>query len=291
MNAYTLVNTYISDRLARNDLAQSSAAVIRKVLYQFIRYADGCPPREWDTLLIGRWVHNPAIRPNTRKSRLTKLRPFLHWLIIHGHIDRDPTLGLGRVHIPSGAPRDLTHQEIIDLLDVCPDDRATLIVLLMVQMGLRAGDVARIRVEDINSRERLLHVRGKGGRGEPTHWEPIPSEAWKLIERWLRLTGNRPGPLIRSYQSPYDSISPKWVGKLVGQWMAEAGLKGFPWDGRSSHSLRHSCAQHMIDRGADLREVQHALGHRSIRATELYIRRLPAGLAEALEGRSYLEAA
>lgn len=199
------------------------------------------------------------------------------------------TADIGKIRIPSGAPRDLQYEEVVALLAVCPDDRATLMVLLMVHLALRAGDLARVRVEDIDLRRRRLHVRGKGGRGEPTSWVPIPSEAWRYLDAWL-VDGGRPsGPLIRSYQRPTRGLRPSTVGKLVGQWMRAAELKRFPYDGRSSHSLRHSCAQHMIDRGAEPREVQYTLGHKSLRTTEeSYLNHEPAGLRAAMEGRSYV---
>ena len=73
--------------------------------------------------------------------------------------------------------------------------------------------------------------------------------------------------------------------------MRAAGLKRFPHDGTSAHSLRHTCAQTMLDGGADLREVQYALGHRTIRSTEIYTRREPPGLRAAMNGRAFLDAA
>ena len=290
MSASELVDAYLSDRLARLELAPSSAKVIGPVLRQWVRHVGGAPPGDWTTEHVATWVGVEPLRANTRKSRLTKLRPFVHWLIQRGHLDVDPTLPIGRVVVPKGAPRDFTVDEVAQLLAVCPDQRARLIVLVMAQLGLRAGDVARIRVEDIDVRARRVHVRAKGGRGEPTHWEPIPAEAWRAIDAWLRSGGRTSGALIRSYQRADRGLRPATVGRLVGRWIRDAGLKAFPWDGRSSHSLRHSCAQHMLDDGADLRQVQHALGHSTIRSTELYARREPAGLREAMEGRRYLAA-
>jgi integrase/recombinase XerD len=77
------------------------------------------------------------------------------------------------------------------------------------------------------------------------------------------------------------------VSVLVRKWIAAAGVKSLPGDGISAHALRHTCAQDMIDRGADIREVQHALGHRSVMSTEIYLRRAPVGLRQAMEGRRY----
>jgi integrase len=261
-HARGLIALYINDRLAKREIVLSSAETITSVLRHWARTVDHAPPDRWTCDQVTAWVYDEAVRASTMKSRATKLRPYVRWLIRHGH------LGL--------------------LLSVCPDDRARLIVGLMAQLGLRCGDVARIRIEDIDVRRRRLHVRAKGGRGAVTHPEPITQEAWETLEPWLCGLGRRTGPLIESYQRPGRALQPGTISKLVGEWITTAGLKTFPYDGISAHALRHSTAQHMLDNGADMRAVQHALGHKSLRTTEGYARREPAGLREAMEGRRYV---
>lgn len=286
-----LINAYVESRLERGELAASSVLVIVPILRQWACHIRHAAPDTWTTSDVAGWINHAALRASTRKSRLTKLRPFVRWLIRHGHLGVDPTDGFTRIVVPAGKPRDLTEAEVGQLLRACPDDRAVLIVLLMVHIGLRCGDVARIRIEDIDTRRRLLHVRAKGGRGEPTHWDPIPDQAWDALVDWIRGQRLRGGHLVRSYQQPEAGLQPATVSKMVGEWIRAAGLKDFAYDGRSAHALRHTCAQHMLDGGAELREVQFALGHRSIRSTELYTLREPPGLRVAMEGRSYRPAA
>lgn len=278
------IETYVNARLQRGEIVASSAGVIASVLRQWERFAG---QRPWTEEQVAAWTHDPAVRASTRKSRLTKLRPYIRWLIVEGELERDPTLRIGRIIVPEGNPRDLSTEEVSQLVRACPDDRARLIVLLMVHVGLRCGDMARIRMEDIDARRRSIHVRAKGGRGEPTHWDPIPDEAWAALIGWIGAQGVRLGPLVRSYQRPTQGLTPAAVSKLVGKWIRAAGLKEFPYDGRSPHALRHTCAQHMLDGGAELREVQYALGHKTIRSTELCTRREPRGLRAAMAGRIY----
>lgn len=287
---YAQIGTYVAERVSRGEITESSASVIEPMLRQWVRHVDFAPPRRWSVDDVAEWVNDSRLRASYRKSRLTKLGPYCRWLILEGKLQRDPTLGIGKIRIPDGGARDLSVEEITALLSVLPDARAVLIVVLMVQMGLRCGDVARIRIEDIDARRRRLHVRAKGGRGEPTHWEPITEEAWYVLAPWLRSGERASGPLVRSYQRPDRALDPHTVSKLVGRWIKAAGLKDFPWDGRSAHALRHSFAQHVLDGGADLRDVQYALGHRSIRSTELYVRREPPGLRDRIDGRRYLAA-
>lgn len=285
---HNLVRRYISDRVRRGELAATSAYQIRYVLGQWAAHVDSLPPRKWTADLAEAWVNADGLRATTRKSRLGKLRPFIHWLQRHDLIRRDPTRDIGRIRTPKGAPRNLEPDAVRRLLAVCPDQRAVLIVILMVQLALRCGDVARIRVEDIDVRHRRLHVRAKGGRGEPTHFVPITEEAWRYLLPWI--TCRTAGPLIGSYKTG-RALQPATVSKLVGGWIRDAGLKTMPLDGASAHALRHTAAQDMLDAGHDIRVVQHALGHATVRSTEWYSRCEPPGLRDAMEGRTYGEAA
>lgn len=82
-------------------------------------------------------------------------------------------------------------------------------------------------------------------------------------------------------------VSRGHLSKIVQRLVCSAGLKQFPYDGVGAHALRHTCAQGMLDLGADIRQVQAALGHRHQSTTEIYLRREPPGLREAMEGRRY----
>lgn len=283
-----LIDEYLTERHEAGELAESSIGVVRSVLRCWVRHVDGAMPLDWDEEHLHAFVRDQRVEPNTRKSRLTKLRPWILWLLDLGFVDRDITAKERTPKIPKGLPRDFTPEEVSLLLAACPDERAVLIVELMVQMGLRDSDVARIRVTDIDMRRRFLHVRAKGGRGGETHSVWIPGEAWTALIRYLAATEIKRGPLIRSQQDPTLGVSGQHIGKIVTEWMYEAGIKDAAYDGRTPHALRHTCAEHMLDEGADMRHVQATLGHKSMRTTEIYTRRPARGLAEAMEGRRYL---
>jgi site-specific recombinase XerD len=95
------------------------------------------------------------------------------------------------------------------------------------------------------------------------------------------------GPLIRSRVRPESGVSPATVGELVKGVMVEAGVKEYVGDGRSAHALRHTCAQDLVDAGADIRKVQRVLRHASIRNTEVYLRGEVKGIREVMAGRTY----
>lgn len=284
------VDAYVADRVTSGELATSSAEVIRVVLRHWERHVDERPPMDWTMDDVAGWVNDQALRPSTRKSRLTKLRPYVRWLMEQDELLTDPTRRIRRISVPKGDPRNFDAIDMTALIAACPDTRALLIVVVMAQMGIRCGDLARARIEDIDSRRHSLHVRAKGGRGEHTHWEPIPDEAWSLLVPWILSLGRSYGPVIENVRRPGEAVTPAHLSKLVGRWVRAAGLKAFPYDGASAHSLRHTCAQDMLDKGATMRDVQYTLGHATSRSTEIYTRREPHGLREAINGRSYLAA-
>jgi integrase len=281
------VDAYVAHRVATGELVASSAATTAPILRQWHRHAG--PIEQWSTTIAAEWVHAPHLRPNSRKGRLSRLRPYTAWLTAAGVLAVDVSLGVAPVKIPPPDPRDLAPADVAALLAAAPDERGRLVVLLMVHCGLRCVDVSRARVEDVDVARRTLAVRAKGGRGEVTHTVPVPAEAWEALAAHLAALGRRAGPLVCSLRrrSP-TAVSANRLSVLVRRWVADAGLKVVPYDGVSAHALRHTCAQGMIDAGADIRLVQSALGHRHVTTTETYLRRRPPGLREAMDGRRYV---
>lgn len=278
------VEMYVRRRVELGELAPRSEQTTRAVLRQWHHHAG--PITNWTTEQAFGWVHDQSVRPNTRRNRLNKLRPYVRWLLAEGHLPVDILAGVPKVRVPSPIPRDLEADAVSRVLAVCADDRARLAVLLMVHCGLRCVDLSRALLEDVDPQRRLLKVRAKGGRGEVTHQVPIPSEAWDALVGLLNI--RRSGPIIASLRrNQPTAVTAGCLSKMIGRLVRDAGLKAFPYDGVSAHALRHSCAQQMLDLGAPLRAVQWALGHKHSSTTEMYLRREPPGLREAMEGRRY----
>lgn len=281
------VEKYIAHRVERCELAPSSVVNVRATLLQWHRHAG--EPDAWTSSTATSWCHDRAVRPNTRKMRRARLRPYTAWLCRTGVLADDVAYDVPRVKVPARPPRNLDRAAVASLLDVCPDERATLIVMLMVQCGLRCVDLSRVLIEDIDVTRRRLDVRAKGGNGDVTHTVHVPAEAWALLVPYVRGLGRSSGPLIaNSRRLQPHPVSANRLSVLVRRWIADAGLKAFPYDGTSPHALRHTCAQDMLDSGAQLEQVRAVLGHRTVSTTEeYYLRREPKGLAESMEGRRY----
>lgn len=278
---------YVAERHARGEIGQRTAEGLRSKLWDFTRGTDARPGNV-NRRHVEQWLgRRPGLSPAYQRARLSAVRVFCEWCVIHGHMRRDPTLGIPAPRIPTYLPRSLPATDVGRVLAQVPDQRGRVIVLLSVQEGLRRCEVARAELGDIDLHNETMGVRGKGGHGRVTRTVPLSTQTVQAIDRYLVDEGHRAGPLVRNRVRPDRGLTPHTVGDLVAGWMADAGVKQAPGDGRSMHALRHSCANHMLDEGATLPEVQQMLGHSSVRNTEVYTRGRVENLRGAAAGRSY----
>lgn len=167
-------------------------------------------------------------------------------------------------------PHPISVAETVRLLDAAGDgspaglrDRAAL--ELLYGAGLRISEAVGVDVDDLDPNERLVRVRGKGDRERIV---PYGEPAADAIEAWLvrgRSTLAPRGPaLLVNLRG--GRLSRQGLWGVVRRAAADAGLEGRV----TPHTLRHSFATHLLDGGADVREVQELLGHASVTTTQVY---------------------
>lgn len=218
---------------------------------------------------VADWLGARRWAASTRCTNLGIIRPFLDWAGRRGVIA--PGIGgqLPNPRRPDPLPRALQASQVAQLLAHVPDRRGRLIVLLEFQCGLRRAEVARLDVGDVDPARGTVLVHGKG-RVERIAY--LSGDTLDALRLWLVERGAAPGALICAYDTPGRRLTPTWVGMMVAQWMADAGLKHGPRDGVSGHALRHSCATTMLRNGGNIRVVQRAMGHTNIQTTARYLR-------------------
>jgi site-specific recombinase XerD len=215
--------------------------------------------------------HCRLLSPKSVERLATGLRSFLGFALLEGWIAA-PLAGA----VPSAArwrgaalPRGLTPEQVAALLDSCDRRRSTgrrdyAILILLTRLGLRAIEVAALRLDDINWRAGTLVVRGKG-RTEETL--PLPSDVGAAITAYLR-RGRPRRPerevFLRAI-APLRGLSRDGIGEVVRAASERAGLGSF-----GSHRLRHTAGTGMLRAGASLSEVAQVLRHRSIDTTAIY---------------------
>jgi integrase/recombinase XerC len=216
------------------------------------------------------WLGGRGYAPSTVARRLASLRSFYRYQRRQGAVTSDPAGGLRNPKQPRRLPRLLRVEDVVRLLDAVPTDTALgvrdrAMFETLYGGGLRVGELVGLNVDDLDPGQSLVRVRGKGRRERLCPVGPLAT-AW--VERWSALrTPKRPGEPALFLNRFGTRLSARSVGRLLEEHLRSLGLDPAA---ASPHTLRHSFATHLLDRGADLRSVQELLGHRSLATTQVY---------------------
>jgi integrase/recombinase XerC len=184
----------------------------------------------------------------------------------NGVISRDPASGVRGPKIPASLPRALGRDDVNRMIEAGIQkkesyfrDRAVL--ELLYGSGLRIGELAVLRWEDIDLAERWVRIQGKGNKERMV---PLGSYAVRALKELGR--EDRPGGSYVFPGGEKGHISERTINRIVKRAARQAGLSGV-----TPHMLRHSFATHMLEGGASLRVLQDLLGHESLITTQRYL--------------------
>jgi integrase/recombinase XerC len=259
---------------------QASAHTLRSYehdLSLYCRYLsetqrENTDPRAVDALRLRRysaWLTGQGFAASTVARRLASLRSFFRYLRRQGLVAVDPSAGLRNPKQARRLPRLLRVDEVIRLLDSVAveggagvRDRAMLEVLY--GGGLRVSELVGLNLDDLDYEQEMVRVRGKGRRERLC---PVGPMAMHWLGCWVPLRR----PKIAGEKAVFlnqrgTRLTTRSVGRLLEAHLLRTGLVNMA----SPHTLRHSFATHLLDRGADLRSVQELLGHRHLTTTQIY---------------------
>lgn len=131
-----LAMRYVADRRRRGELSKKTATDVRRMLFDFLR-TTGATRQRCSTRQIEKWIYCRGAAAGTTRVRLSCVRKFFQWAVSNRHLKKDPTVGISRPKLPQSAPRKLTMPAATAVARSAPDARGRLIVLLMLQEGLR----------------------------------------------------------------------------------------------------------------------------------------------------------
>jgi integrase/recombinase XerD len=212
-------------------------------------------------------------QPQTIRTRLLDLRLLFRFCLRHNLLFENPLSGLDLGKWKGHAlPECLTEQEVADILSY-PDTKTTLgirdraVLETLYSTGIRRQELLNLTLEDIDESQGILRIlNGKGGKDRLV---PIGRRALKWIDRYLvearPLLVKLPVPTLFLNLYGYP-LGPSSVEKVIRE--AKQAFKIDKWG--AAHLFRHSCATHMLKRGADLRVIQEILGHSDIETTLIY---------------------
>lgn len=170
-------------------------------------------------------------------------------------------------HIPyqrSGRrlPVVLSREEVRTLLDATTNLKHRALLMVLYSAGLRAAEAIHLRPEDIDSGRMMIRVQQ--GKGRKDRYVMLSEKLLLTLRRYWR--EYRPGPWLFAGQDPSAPLTRGSLDKLFACAKRRAGIR----KPVSPHSLRHSFATHLLERGVNIRVIQRLLGHRSLRSTEIY---------------------
>ena len=211
---------------------------------------------------------------STQRERIGMLRDWFRWLTRQDVILHNPASELELPRMEKRLPvAGLMHEEVARLMAV-PDvsdplgqrDRAMLEVLYAT--GLRRSELCRLECPDVNTERGTVTVRQ--GKGNKDRVVPLGARAGAWVARYAREVRTRllidthtPELFLTGYGGPFN---PDVFSRMVSTWMKRAGLE----KRGSCHLLRHTCATHMLEGGADIRFIQQLLGHTKLETTAIY---------------------
>jgi site-specific recombinase XerD len=255
-------------------------ATVKSYVSQARPFVGEHAPEKWGAL-TGRQVavfvteRSLAQPPRSVAVRANALRCLLRWMWREGLVS-SPALAdaVGKVAAPTRnvPPKALSATELESLMAGLPAGSARVrdevMLVLMWRLGLRAGEVARLRLEDVNWREGVVLVRGKRARLDHL---PLPVDVGKLLAGYLS-RGRPRGPAHRevflAIDAPHGPLSSTAVSSVAARALAAAAIAG----GGGAHRLRHTAACGVLAAGGGLAEVGQLLRHSSPETSAIYAR-------------------
>ncbi len=231
-------------------------------------------------------LRNHGIDGRSVARKLSCLRGFYKWLLLDRRMHHDPTVNIESPRAWKVLPKSLAEPEVTEMLERAalaashPQAKATAlrdraILELLYAGGLRVSEVVSLSTSDLALDLGRVQVRGKGDKERIV---PLGRSALLALEQYLR----EGRPHLERISSSRRGRARLTMPRQERAWMF-LSLRGMPltrqWVWRlvkvanhntSPHGLRHSCATHMVEHGADLRSVQILLGHADISTTQVY---------------------
>jgi len=211
---------------------------------------------------------------STQRARLSALKDFFRWLTKQDVILHNPASELEMPRQEKRLPGAALSPSQLAALMAVPDvsdplgmrDRAMLETLYST--GMRRAELCRLELPEFNPERGTIHIRK--GKGKKDRMVPVGQQAVFWIEKYLVqarprlcLDTRTQAVFLTGYGGPFH---PDVLSRYVSKWMDQAGLSGKG----SCHLLRHTCATHMLEGGADIRYIQQLLGHESLETTAIY---------------------
>ncbi len=241
-------------------------------LLDFKKFCAGLDLEKVDYLLLRKYLavlKQKGLGNRSVGRRLSALRSFFRFLTREGNLKLNPILMLSSPKLDKHLPAFMTEEEVAKLIESAfPKDnkdvqgmRDRAILETFYSSGLRISELVSLSLDDIDFISGIIKVMGKGKKERIV---PIGNAALAAIKKYIDSRKKNSPALFLNKNS--GRITTRGVRNIVEKYLQIAGIK----HGLSPHTLRHSFATHLLNRGADLRTVQELLGHANLSTTQIY---------------------
>lgn len=279
-----MLNEFITYITAERRLSPLTVRNYRADIERFILYCgvsgDEFKPELLTSDDVRRWIvslrEHDGLKAATINRMVCSLRSLYRFLRKTGVVTKDPFIGINALRTPSRLPVYIPEGKMEHVVELLEQDegqsdfisqRNSLILLLFYSTGIRLAELIGIRTSDFDDATRELRVRGKGDKERVI---PILEFVGKKIVSYIEQIKSEnicvSGGNFLFLTEKGAQISRTEVYNVVRAELERAGIKGK----RSPHVLRHTFATHLLNQGADMREIQELLGHTSLGATQVY---------------------
>lgn len=270
VSEHTLRN-YASDLQQFYDFLAPAEATTGKRNEPDLAQIDHLTIREWLATL-----HSAQKKKASVARKLAALRTFFQFLVREGVVEMNPAKLVSTPRLEKKLPVHLSIEDAIRFIET-PDTETDLgkrdraILELLYATGVRVSELTKLDLHDVDFGNKLIRVTGKRRKERIV---PFGDEARQAVQNYLAVRENlllsapvtlrEPEELFLNYQG--TRITTRSVGRLVEKYIKIcAGMHNI-----SPHALRHSFATHLLDSGADLRDIQELLGHARLSTTQIY---------------------
>src|SRR6185295_9292601 len=248
-------------------LAPSTVLNRRYILLPFFRECDKQPQdmtiQDMDAYFMRRLGE---VKRSSLELEKQAFRSFFNYC--HGYLEMDLKFRwetIRRKKVKQGKVKTFSREEITQVLEACKETQDKIIISVMVESGMRIGEILKLRIEDISLTQ--IRVRGKGSNNRVVYISPGLAQA---ITRYKLSRGYWTGYLFRPLQKHKNHANDCYVSAYgirdrIERAFAKCGHKMHP------HQLRHTFAINWIEAGGDIRTLQILLGHSSIETTQCYL--------------------
>jgi integrase/recombinase XerD len=271
------VRTFLSYLRVEKGLSDNTIQSYRRDMLKFVGFLDKqnlvtAKIQRQDVVDFLATLYKRRLDSRSVARHLVTIRHFFRFSLLEGFIKEDPAATIESPKFRQSLPYFLSVEEVERLL-AQPDTSSAIglrdkaIIELMYSTGIRVSELAGIRVGDLQMEAGCLRCIGKGNKERLV---PVGKKALAVVEAYMKksrpelLKDNASANLFLNQRGrPMDRVM---IWKMMGRYGRKAALR----KPLKPHTLRHSFATHLLDRGADLRSVQMMLGHSDISTTQIY---------------------